>query len=205
MNERKLNRVEVWTAEHSGPIFLVVAALIILGAGAVFWTYQKQGDTQGQVDVLKPQVTRVVKAAATCNEKSLRDLEQAEACAERIRIGLINCRRVEPCRAALLAAITYPPPARGATEGGDAQNPSTAGQQPPPGSNPGGQGGPPRDHHTTESPEEAPPPEPSAPSEPVATPAPSEPAAPSTATPSKGVEACLKPALDICVEVGLGN
>lgn len=139
----ELNRVEVWVAERAVPIFAALAVLIVIGAGAVFWNYQKQGATQRQVDVLKPQVTQIVKAAATCDAKSLHDRGQSKICAERIRIGLLNCRRVPVCRAALLAAIAGPPPARldahpalpnrppSSSGGGDAFQPSSHGHQPP--------------------------------------------------------------------------
>lgn len=138
---KPLNRLEIWVAEHVLPIFAAIAVLTILGAIAVIYTYQQQSTTAERVKVLTPQVTKV--AGAICDRESLHHPGRADRCAERIRIGLINCKRVERCRAALLAAITYPPPARdttlesGATEGGGAQNPSHAGQQPGPGSQPG--------------------------------------------------------------------
>jgi hypothetical protein len=150
MKQVRLNRVEVWIADHALPIFAVVALAIVAGAVAitlVFIQAQKAGD---QVNVLKPQVTRVNKAI--CDKQSLGHPQRAERCAERIRVGLINCRRSTSCRAAYLALATYPPPAkpaRGATSpgspepspgssrdtgGGDAQQPSNNGhQQPAPG------------------------------------------------------------------------
>lgn len=150
---RPLNRFEIFVSEHAARIFVVIALAIVFGAGAVYWVYQRSGDAQQQVEVLRPQVTRI--SHAVCDRRSLEHPDRAAACAERIRIGLVNCRRSQPCRAALLAAITYPPPARGATleggatsspppadatEGGGAQNPSHAGQQPSPG-DPGHHGG----------------------------------------------------------------
>lgn len=151
---KKLNRFEVWVADHSAPIFLVIASLIVVGAIAVFYSYEKQGDTAEQVQVLQPEVTKINQAI--CDARSLKDRHRAERCAERIRVGLINCRRVERCRAALLAAITYPPPARSAEPlpnlsksapgsgqpgGGDAvQSPSSKGHQQPGPHEGGGQG-----------------------------------------------------------------
>ena len=144
MKQVRLNRVEVWIADHALPIFGAVAVAIIAGAVAIFVVFLGQKETRDQVNVLRPQVTRVNKAI--CDKQSLTHEGRAARCAERIRVGLVNCRRVERCRAALLAAITYPPPARSPSpspspEGGGAQNPSTAGQQPAPGSPGGGQGG----------------------------------------------------------------
>lgn len=146
MKQVRLNRLEIWIADHAVPVFLVVAALIIAGAVAVFVTYQKQDDTADQVRVIAPQVTKV--SRAICDQQSLSHPDRANRCAERIRVGLINCRRVQRCRAALLAILTYPPPADRAEEtspstsgGGDAFQPSTGKQQPGPGSQPGQPGG----------------------------------------------------------------
>jgi hypothetical protein len=161
MKSVRLNRLEIWIADHAAPIFLVVAVLIVAGAGMTFYMWQKQGDTAEQVNVIVPRVTKV--SRAICDQQSLAHSQRAARCAERIRVGLINCRKVDRCRAALLAVITYPPPARGTTPGGrdtpepsrspapstgdtgggDAQSPPKAGQQPSPGSpgdNNGGQG-----------------------------------------------------------------
>lgn len=153
MKQVRLNRLELWIADHAAPIFLAVAALIILGAIAVFWTYQKQGDTAEQVQVIAPQVTKV--SRAICDQQSLDHADRATRCAERIRVGLVHCRQVSRCRAAFLALLTYPPPARGATSrgshttstpstgdtgGGGAQQPK-GNQQPSPGSQPGQGGG----------------------------------------------------------------
>jgi hypothetical protein len=141
----------MWIAEHAAPIFLVIAALIVVGAIGVFVTYQKQGNTADTVTkVLSPQVTRINRAI--CDQQSLGHRTRAERCAERIRVGLINCRRSTSCRAAYLALATYPPPAKPArgetspgtsepssgsprdTGGGDAHQPSNNGhQQPAPG------------------------------------------------------------------------
>lgn len=152
MKQVRLNRAEVWIADHALPIFAAVALAIIGGAVAIFVVFLENGETRDQVNVLRPQVTRVNKAI--CDKQSLDHPQRAERCAERIRVGLVNCRRSEPCRAALLAAITYPPPARseplpnlskstqgsGQPGGGDAvQQPSHQGHQQP-GPHGGGQG-----------------------------------------------------------------
>lgn len=222
MNEPKpLNRLEVWVAEHSAPIFGCLAVLIVAGAGAVFWTYQRTGDAEQQINVLRPKVAHIVK----CNQSSLVDDKRAAECAARIRIGLINCRRSEPCRAALLAAITFPPPADAtapssgpssttaapATKGGAAQQPSNHGhQQPGPGS-PGHHGGPGQGRHEeapTEAAQEAPPasspassssppPEPSSPAEsPVNS-------AEGGSTSGVGVEVCALERTCVGIEAGL--
>ena len=145
MKQVELNRAEVWIADHALPIFAAVALAIVAGAVAIFAVFLETGETRDQVNVLRPQVTRVNKAI--CDKQSLDHPHRAERCAERIRVGLVNCRRSEPCRAALIAAITYPPPARSAEPlpnpsksvqgsgqpGGDAfQPPSTGHQQPGP-------------------------------------------------------------------------
>lgn len=150
---KPLNKVEVWVAEHAPPIFAVIAVLIIIGAAAVFWTYQQQGNTADEVKVLKPQVTRVNKAI--CDRQSLIHPGRAARCAERIRVGLVNCRHYQPCRAAWLALVTYPAPAREASsgsgadaKGGAIQKPSSHGHQHPgPGQQPG---------HSTPSPSPGP-------------------------------------------------
>lgn len=139
---KPLNRFEVWASDHAAPIFGILATLIVLGAGAVFYTYQRSSDAQDQVNVLRPRVTTINRAI--CDARSLESEDRARRCAERIRVGLVNCRRYDRCRAAFLAALTYPPPARpegeAAAGGGDAQNPSQAGQQPGRGDDPGDQG-----------------------------------------------------------------
>jgi hypothetical protein len=130
--DARLNKTEVWIAGHSIRIFLVIAALILVGAFFVVKTFLESGETAKKVKVIAPQVTRINRAL--CDERSLDDDKRARRCAERIRVGLVNCRRSTRCRAALLAAITYPPPARpAAPEGGDSQSPPKAGQQPAPG------------------------------------------------------------------------
>lgn len=139
---KPLNKFEIWVAERSAPIFVTILVLIAIGVGATFWIWHKQGDTQAQVNVLKPQVTKVSKAI--CDQESLRHPNRARSCAERIRVGLVNCRKVERCRAAFLAIATYPPPARSTApssttaitttpdqEGGATQQPSNHGHQQP--------------------------------------------------------------------------
>lgn len=153
MKQVRLNRVEVWIADHALPIFAAVALAIIAGAVAIFFVFLQAGEAQDQVSVLRPQVTRVNKAI--CDRQSLDHPGRAQRCAERIRVGLVNCRHVSRCRAAFLAILTYPPPARGATSrgiratstpstgdtgGGGAQQPK-GNQQPGPGSQPGHEGG----------------------------------------------------------------
>lgn len=134
-NPKPLNKAEVWIANHAVPIFVSLAVLILVGAAAVFYTYQRQGDTANEVHVLKPQVTKINRAI--CDERSLRNEARARACAERIRVGLVNCRQVSRCRAAFLAVLTYPPPARptsttpSSEKGGAIQQPSNNGHQQP--------------------------------------------------------------------------
>jgi hypothetical protein len=103
---KPLNRFEIWTSNHAAPIFGVIALLIVVGAAAVFFTYEKSGHAEDEVQILQPQVTRVSKAI--CDKQSLDHPGRAERCAERIRIGLVNCRHSQPCRAAYLALATFP-------------------------------------------------------------------------------------------------
>jgi hypothetical protein len=157
--QKPLNRFEIFASDHAPRIFVVVALLIVLGAGAVLWVFQRQGDTQRQVDVLKPQVTKIVRAAKVCSLDAARKSQESRDCALRLRVALVNCRQYPRCRAALLAILTYPPPARStsttspssttatttapAEKGGATQQPSDNGhQQPGPGKGPqGGNGG----------------------------------------------------------------
>ncbi len=147
---KPLNQVENWIAEHAVPVFAVLSVAVVFGASGVFLTFQRSGEAQRQVRVLEPRVTRINRAI--CDRSSLKNERKARRCAERIRVGLINCKRVDRCRAAFLAVLTYPPPARGttsppevssgsagATGGGDAfQPPSHHGHQyQSPGSHPG--------------------------------------------------------------------
>lgn len=215
--EMDVNRIELWIAEHARPIFLVLAALIVLAGAAVIVTYQKSGDTQHQVDVLKPQVTKIVRAAATCSAQTVKEKKTSNACAARLRFALVVCRRSARCRAALLAIVNYPPPARGATEvspgsagdtgGGDAlQPPSSHGHQPPgPGSQPGHQG---NGQGKGQEPSPAPSPGPSAPpahepGPPAETPGKGPPASPGGGSSSGvGVEVCVLERTCVGVEAG---
>lgn len=139
---KPLNKLEVWVAEHAVPIFAVIAVAIVIGAAAVIYTYSEQSGIAERVKVLTPQVTRVSKAI--CDQESLHHLNRARSCAERIRVGLVNCRKVPRCRAAFLAIATYPPPARSSApssttatttapdqKGGATQQPSNNGHQQP--------------------------------------------------------------------------
>ncbi|HXR30816.1 MAG TPA: hypothetical protein VN752_06715 [Solirubrobacterales bacterium] len=150
--EPALNKTEVWIAEHSIRILAVAALLIAVGAFFVVKIFLASGETAREVDVLKPQVTKVIRAASVCSLDATRRSQESRECAMRMRIALINCRRYSRCRAALLSAITYPLPAKATApsstelepEGGDAvQQPSNQGHQPPgPGKGPsGGNGG----------------------------------------------------------------
>lgn len=148
-DDRTLRSWELWVADHAAPIFVAVAVAIIAGAIAIFFVFLNQGEVEHQVNVLRPQVTRVNKAI--CDKQSLDHSQRAERCAERIRVGLVNCRHNSRCRAAFLALLTYPPPAKPSSspaattvpssKGVMPQQPSNHGhQQPGPGS-PGHHGG----------------------------------------------------------------
>jgi hypothetical protein len=139
---KPLNRIEVWIAEHSAPIFVTLALLIVLAAIAVFYTFQQAGDAKRQIDVLRPQVTRVINNAVVCSLDAPRGSQESRKCAMRLRVALINCRQFPLCREALLLASKPPPPridappalpSKGSSsEGGDAfQPPSNNGHQPP--------------------------------------------------------------------------
>ena len=142
MKQVRLNRAEIWIADHALPIFAVLALAIVAGAIAIFVVFSRAGEAKNQVEVLSPQVTKVSKAI--CDQESLHHRNRAESCAERIRVGLVNCRKVPRCRAAFLAIATYPPPAHpGAPssttatttapdqKGGATQQPSNHGHQQP--------------------------------------------------------------------------
>lgn len=202
---KPLNRFEVWASERAAKIFVVVAALMILCAGAFFWTYQKQSDTADAVNVLRPQVTKINQAV--CDTRSLESEAKALRCAERIRVGLVNCRRYAPCRAALLAAIAGSSSTTAIEpEGGGAQSPSTAGQQPGPG-DPGHHGGS-DNHHGDQGQDEEPSPSPS----PAPSPAPGTEPSPVVETPGKAPEAAPASGVDVelcalertCVDVEVG-
>lgn len=151
--EPALNKTEVWIAEHSIRILFLAAVVILLGGFFIVKTFTQSGEAKREVDVLKPQVTRIVRAAATCSAQTVKEKETSNACAARLRFALIVCRRSAKCRAALLAIVNYPPPAHAgapssttapSSEGGDAvHQPSNQGHQSPgPGKGPsGGDGG----------------------------------------------------------------
>jgi len=206
-NPKPLNRLEVWIAEHSAPIFVCLALLIVLAAIAVFYTFQQAGEAKRQVDVLRPQVTRVVKGAVVCSLDASRGSQESRRCALRLRVALVNCRRYPRCREALLLAIASPTPTPGldappalptrhsSSGGGDALlPPSNHGHQPP-----GPATGPPAATPPTTSP--APSPgvsgPPGNPEAPGKGPAEDKPGNPSPGPPSgAGVEVC---ALERCV------
>lgn len=144
MTEPELNKIETWIAEHSIRIFLVIAALICVGAFFAVKAFVQSGEAAREVDVLKPQVTKIVRAAATCSAQTIKEKETSNACAARLRFALVVCRRSAQCRAALLAIVNYPPPARSTapssttatttapdSKGGATQQPSNHGHQPP--------------------------------------------------------------------------
>lgn len=216
---KPLNKVEVWVAERAVPIFAVIAVLILIGAAAVFYTYEQQGETAHEVQVLRPRVAHIVK----CNQRSLLDDKRAEECAARIRIGLINCRRSSRCREALLAAIAEPSTQLGATSSPSTRSPSSPSSSPgsddtgaaktSPSPAPNVAAGspspsrPPRaPHEGTHEPSPAPSPaapgpvtpEPSSPAETPASGPPTAPTAPSTS--GAGVELCLVSCLSIEIE-----
>lgn len=139
-----LNKTEVWIAEHSIRILLACAAVILVGAYFVVSTFLESGETAHEVDVLKPQVTKIYAAAAACAPKTIAKEGGEARCSHLLTAALRNCRHVPECRAAFLAILTYPPPAKPTSttpsgeEGGAIQQPSNHGHQPPgPGSQPG--------------------------------------------------------------------
>lgn len=219
---KPLNKLEVWVADHAVPIFMVTAVLILLGAGAVILTYERTGDAEHNIDILRPKVAHIIK----CNQRSLVDQKRAEECAARIRVGLINCRRVRSCRAAYLALATFPEQAASPTssspssttattaapasgsqpKGGAIQTPSTNGHQPGSPGSPGHQEG----GETTESPQSSSPvaeaPQAESPASTPEAPSAPAPAPPVTAKPSApGVEVCVLEHTCLGLELGLGG
>jgi hypothetical protein len=205
----ELSPTEAWIAERSIRLFLVVAGLMLLGAAGILLILSNQESTQHQVDVLKPQVTKIVRAGNICDPASLTDHKRSKDCATLLRIALINCRRHPGCRVAFLATLR--PPLR-PSRGGGTQNPSPAGQPPGPGSHPGHSG-----HTPPQPPAEKPPKEQLPPPAPPPAPAPAPPAPPeppvssspgnsgNTPGAGKGVKACVEIAVSACVKVGPGN
>lgn len=148
------SKAEAWIAEHSIRIFLVIAVLILTGAYFVVSAFLKSGEAAHEVDVLKPQVTKIYAAAAACAPKTIARDGGEERCSRLLTVALRNCRQAPKCRAAFLAILTYPPPARSTvpsstaatttapdSKGGATQQPSNHGHQPPgPGKGPRGGG-----------------------------------------------------------------
>jgi hypothetical protein len=216
--EPELNKTEVWIAEHAIRILLVFAVAILVGGYFVYKTVEQTGQTSKTVRRIEPQVTKINRAI--CDERSLESPGRARRCAERIRIGLVNCRSSEPCRAAFLAITTYPPPARStststtatttalSSKGVMPQQPSHHGhQQPDPSTGPHGGNGKGGGEAAPESP-------------PAASPGPSGGEGGSGAgqgqespgngaqggsTSGAGVEVCALERTCIGVEVGVGN
>jgi len=129
IDQDKLNRTEQWIAEHSIRIFAVVAVVMVAAALFTIRLVVEQGEVQEQVDVLRPKVTRVIRAASVCNAEALEREDASRACAGRLRIALINCRSHPSCRAAFLATLNVPTAAR---RGVVSSNPSETGSQPAP-------------------------------------------------------------------------
>lgn len=128
-----MERLGRWTVEHSGKIFAVIAVSMAIAAGFAIWQIGRQGEIQHQVDVLRPQVTRVIHRASICAPGTLRRISSRRECARLLEIGFRSCRLYPECRAAVLLAIMTPH-----SEGVTPQ-PSRGGQQPTP-SKGGGQG-----------------------------------------------------------------
>jgi hypothetical protein len=198
----ELSLLESWIAEHSIRIFLLIAGIMLLGAGGILLTLLNQESTQHQVDVLKPQVTKIVRAANTCDANALTHKRASRDCATQMRIALVVCRRHPKCQAAFLATLQLPPRV---SRGGGAQNPSNPGQQPGPGPEPGHSG---HVHHAAQPKK---PPKKHLPKSVPTLPAPAPPELPATPpapgnsgnTPGgeHGVKACVDVAVSACVKV----
>ncbi len=190
----KLNPVEQWIAEHSIRIFIAVAILMVVGAFFTLKLLVKQGETQSQVDALRPQVTRTIHAASVCNARALEREDASRACAGRLRIALVNCRSHPSCRAAFLATLNAPAAVR---RGVVPSNPSTTGSQPAP-----PQGG----AHKGETGKRT-----KRPSKTSQPPRPDEPPSPSADTApgnspenGHGIKACVNLAVSACVKADVG-
>ncbi len=99
--------VAVADLPHRHP-FAIGGALVGL---VVAYLFAAQISTQNQVDVLRPQVTEIVRAASACSGDTLNDRRASNACSARLRVALLNCRQHPSCRAAFLANLR--PPTKG--------------------------------------------------------------------------------------------
>lgn len=129
----QLNRIEVWILEHSIRLFLAIAVAILLAAGAFLYLVDRQGSAEAQIEVLRPEVTKVFHAAILCEPRSLHHARESRSCARQLEIAFLNCRLYPSCRAILLAAVLTP----GTPKEVMPQHPSSAGQHPSPGHAPG--------------------------------------------------------------------
>ena len=192
IDQDKLNPVEQWIAERSIRIFIAVAVVMVAGALFTLKLVVEQSEVQKQVDVLRPQVTRIVHAASVCNARALERKGASEACAGRLRIALVNCRSHPSCRTALLAALHPPVVPKGVAP----SNPSTTGSQPAPpagGAHKGGTG-----KGTKRPPKSSQPP---AQAEPAPPPADTTPG--NSPENGHGVKACVDLAVSACVKTNL--
>lgn len=188
----QLNRVETWIAERSTRIFLVIACLMVLAAGFAIWQIARQNHFQEQVDVLRPQVTRIVRRVNACTKTALTQPARSRECARQLKIAFKSCSMYPACRAAVLSAVLSPAsPPKGVVH----QNPSHAGQQPKPGSHPGSR------HSSSQPPPSATEPAPaSVPSTPAPVPSPLPGNSGSAPAPDMGVKACVELAVSACVK-----
>lgn len=113
MVDPNLNKAEVWIAEHSVRILLAFAMIMIPAAIAFVFLIASQERTEQKIDVLRPQVTKIVRAANVCERSSLRNPRESRYCARRLEVAFLDCRLYASCRAVLLAAVLSPgrPPA----------------------------------------------------------------------------------------------
>lgn len=127
--------------------FLIAGAVGSIAIGLLALGLQ---ETKSDVNVLKPQVTQIVKAAAACQPPVT--AKRLPVCVARIEAGLETCRLDPDCREAFADVLRPPrtpsklqiPPSSGVRKRGDAsQQPSTTAPQqprPPKGGQPGGKG-----------------------------------------------------------------
>ncbi len=115
--------------------FLISAVAMFALAVVVGFGLVESRSASRDINVLRPQVTQIVKAAAAC--KPPVTAKRLAICVSRIEAGLQACRLSPSCREAFADVLVAPRKARG----GDALQPaSNAGQQPEPGQEPGGRG-----------------------------------------------------------------